>query len=47
MDGTPARVNRLAVEVVREEWRVPQDIAFGDERLVPLRAGDTVPWKLL
>jgi len=22
VDGTPARVNRLAVEVVREEWRV-------------------------
>jgi hypothetical protein len=22
VDGTPVRVNRLAVEVVREEWRV-------------------------
>jgi len=39
-------VNQDSIALVREEWTVPQDIAFGEERLVPLRAGDTVPWKL-
>ena len=38
--------NRGTVTLVREEWRVPQTVAFGQERLVPLRAGETVPWKL-
>src|SRR3954464_1266247 len=40
-------VNADTITLFRKEWRVPQDIAFGEERLVPLRAGDTVPWKLL
>ncbi len=39
-------VNQDEITLVREEWTMPQDIAFGGERLVPLRAGDTVPWKL-
>src|SRR3954452_9056299 len=39
-------LNRGTVTLVREEWRVPQTVAFGEERLVPLRAGETVPWKL-
>ena len=43
--GLPVNVDTITL--VREEWRVPQDIAFGEERLVPLRAGDTVPWKLV
>jgi len=38
--------NRGSVTLVREEWRVPQTLDFGGEPLVPLRAGDTVPWKL-
>ena len=42
--GLPA--NRGTVTLVREEWRVPETLAFGEERLVPLRAGDTIPWKL-
>jgi len=42
--GLPA--NRGTVTLAREEWRVPETIAFGEERLVPLRAGDTIPWKL-
>jgi len=25
---------------------VPQTLPFGKEKLVPLRAGETVPWKL-
>jgi dihydroorotase len=38
--------NRGTVTLVREEWRVPQTVAFGNERLVPLRAGETMSWKL-
>src|SRR3954464_4868033 len=39
-------VNADTITLVREEWRVPQDIAFGEERLGPLRGGGTVPWEL-
>jgi len=38
--------NKGSVTLVREEWTVPQTIRFGKEELVPLRAGETVPWKL-
>ena len=38
--------NRDTITLVREEWTVPQTLAFGKEQLVPLRAGETVPWKL-
>jgi dihydroorotase len=38
--------NRGKLTLVREEWRVPETLDFGGEPLVPLRAGDTVPWKL-
>ncbi|HZM35480.1 MAG TPA: dihydroorotase [Burkholderiales bacterium] len=38
--------NRDTITLVRESWRVPDAIAFGDESLVPLRAGESVPWKL-
>jgi dihydroorotase len=38
--------NQDTITLVREEWTVPQTLIFGRERLVPLRAGETVPWKL-
>ena len=38
--------NRDTITLVREEWTVPQTLRFGKEGLVPLRAGETVPWKL-
>ena len=38
--------NRGTVTLVRESWTVPRTVPFGDEELVPLRAGETVPWKL-
>ncbi len=40
-------VNQTTVTLVREGWKVPERLAFGAEELVPLRAGETVPWKLL
>jgi dihydroorotase len=30
----------------REDWKVPHTLPFGAEQLVPLRAGETLPWKL-
>ena len=38
--------NRGSVTLVREEWTVPETLPFGEETLVPLRAGETLPWKL-
>jgi dihydroorotase len=38
--------NKGIVTLVREEWTVPKTLRFGKEELVPLRAGETIPWKL-
>ena len=38
--------NQDTLTLLRQEWRVPQTLRFGDEELVPLRAGETIPWKL-
>ena len=38
--------SRDTITLVREEWRIPETVPFGDERLVPLRAGEAIPWKL-
>jgi dihydroorotase len=34
------------ITLVREEWTVPAALAYGPDELVPLRAGETIPWKL-
>jgi len=39
-------LNRDTITLERAEWRVPERLAFGGEDLVPLRAGETIPWKL-
>jgi dihydroorotase len=38
--------NKGSITLLREEWTVPKTLRFGQEELVPLRAGETVPWKL-
>jgi len=38
--------NRGSVTLVRSDWTVPETLPFGGEPLVPLRAGETIPWKL-
>jgi dihydroorotase len=40
-------VNQDTVTLVREGWKVPERLEFGAQELVPLRAGETIPWKLL
>ena len=39
-------VNSGSVTLERREWTVPASLQFGAEQLVPLRAGETVPWTL-
>jgi len=39
-------VNRDRVTLVRQAWEVPATLAFGADELVPLRAGETVAWKI-
>jgi len=38
--------NAGSVTLVRESWIVPADYPFGTERLVPLRAGETLRWRV-
>jgi dihydroorotase len=42
--GLPLNEGTISLE--RAEWRVPERIAFGADELVPLRAGETISWKL-
>jgi dihydroorotase len=39
--------NEGTVTLARREWTVPQRLRFGAGELVPLRAGEKLPWKLL
>ncbi len=39
--------NTETVTLRRQEWQVPLSIGFGEHRLVPLRAGETIKWKLV
>ncbi|MGH6691086.1 MAG: dihydroorotase [Gammaproteobacteria bacterium] len=40
-------VNAGTVTLTEESWPVPADIPYGAERLVPLRAGEQVKWKIV
>jgi dihydroorotase len=39
-------VNGDTIALAETPWQVPPELAFGADRLVPLRAGETVSWKL-
>jgi dihydroorotase len=39
-------VNTESITLVRQDWRVPAEYPLGDETVVPLRAGQTVRWRL-
>jgi len=39
-------LNRDTITLEREEWSVPLTLEFGADELVPLRAGEALPWKL-
>lgn len=38
--------NTDTITLVKEEWQAPESLAFGQTTLVPLRAGETLRWKL-
>ena len=42
--GLPRNTDRIALE--KADWRVPDSLPFGDDVLVPLRAGETLNWRM-
>ena len=38
--------NRDTITLVREPWQVPASYPFGNESLIPLRAGETLSWRM-
>ena len=39
--------NQDSITLVREPWTVPTSLEFADQQLVPLRAGETLSWRVL
>jgi dihydroorotase len=39
-------VNSGTVTLVKDSWTVPAEYPFGAQSVVPLRAGETVAWRL-
>lgn len=39
--------NTARVTLERREWTVPQELRLGESTVVPLAAGETLPWKLV
>jgi dihydroorotase len=42
--GLPRNTGRVTLR--REPWQLPETLAFGDATIKPLRAGETLGWKL-
>lgn len=38
--------NKDTITLSKQEWTIPQTLAFADKTLIPLRAGETINWKL-
>ena len=38
--------NRDVLTLVREPFVIPTELAFGDETIVPLAAGESLPWRM-
>ncbi len=39
--------NTRRVKLIKEDWQVPDELAFDNGKLIPLRAGESVHWKLV
>ena len=39
--------NQDSITLVREPWTVPDSFAFAEQELIPLRAGETLNWRVL
>ncbi|MEK9711835.1 MAG: dihydroorotase [Thalassolituus sp.] len=38
--------NSDEITLVKKDWRAPSELPFGDDVIIPLRAGETLRWKL-
>jgi len=38
--------NTDSITLTRQEWSIPQTLAFAEDTLIPLRAGEVVSWKV-
>jgi dihydroorotase len=43
--GLPRNTRKITLR--KEQWQVPVTVGFGEHRLVPLRAGEMMKWKLV
>lgn len=43
--GLPRNTDRITL--VREEWVGPSELPLGENRVIPLRAGEKLPWRVL
>lgn len=43
--GLPRNTQQITLQ--KTDWEVPERLAFADDSLVPMRAGETVHWKLI
>ena len=39
--------NTDTVTLNKEEWQLPEAIAYGNDQVIPLRAGETLTWRLV
>ena len=39
--------NQDTITLVREPWTAPSSLTFGEQQLIPLRAGETLNWRIL
>ena len=39
--------NQDTITLVREPWTAPSSLAFGEQQLIPLRAGEPLTWRIL
>lgn len=39
--------NQDTITLIREPWTAPSSLTFGEQQLIPLRAGETLNWRIL
>lgn len=39
-------INTSKITLIKEPWKIPNELDFGDNTLIPLLAGETLNWKL-
>ncbi|MDP1574775.1 MAG: dihydroorotase [Coxiellaceae bacterium] len=39
-------INRHHITLVKKPWKIADNLLFGDTLLVPMRAGETIPWQI-